>query len=110
MVKVPTVWDETIGVDGVVGQYAVVARRKGDVWYLSAISNWDARELSVDLSFLDGKYSAEIFADGINADRDAMDYTRKKATITGDTQLKIKLAPGGGWTARLQPAKRFFIF
>ena len=66
--------------------------------------------MSVDLSFLDGKYSAESFADGINADRDATDYTRTKAMITGGMPLKIKLAPGGGWTARLQPAKRFFLF
>jgi len=110
MVQVPTVWDETIGVDGVVGEYAVVARRKGDVWYLSAISNWDAREVTVDLKFLNGKYSADVFADGINADRDATDYTHTKTTLAGGTKLKIKLASGGGWTARLQPAKKYLLF
>ena len=105
MVKVPTVWDETIGMDGVVDQYAVVARRKGDVWYVSAISNWDPRELTLDLGFLKGQYKAEIFADGINADRDATDYTREVKTIEGGTKLTVKLSSGGGWTARLDPIK-----
>ena len=106
MVKVPTVWDETIGMDGVVDQYAVVARRKGNVWYISAISNWDPRELTLDLGFLKGKYKAEIFADGINADRDATDYTREVKTIEGGTKLTVKLSSGGGWTARLEPKKK----
>ena len=108
MVKVPTVWDETIGLAGDVDAYAAIARRKGDVWYISAISNWDARELTLDLGFLEGEYKAEIFADGINADRDATDYTRTFDKITGGTKLKIKMAPGGGWTARLTPAKKLF--
>lgn len=110
MVQVPTVWDETVGVDGVVDEYAVLACRKGNVWYVSAINNWDARELTIDLSFLKGKYTAEVFADGINADRDATDYTRTHQSFTGGSQTKIKLAPGGGWTARLKPAKRFLFF
>ncbi|MFO7936264.1 MAG: glycoside hydrolase family 97 protein [Kiritimatiellia bacterium] len=103
MVKVPTVWDETIGLAGDVDAYAAIARRKGNVWYVSAISNWEARELTLDLSFIEGKYRAEIFADGINADRDATDYTHSFQTISGGTKLKIKMAPGGGWTARLVP-------
>jgi len=108
MVKVPTVWDETVGVAGVVDAYAVIARRKGDVWYLSAISNWEPREVEVDLGFLAaGRYRAEIFEDGINADRDATDYVRSVRTLEGGQKLTLKMAPGGGWTARLTPAKRF---
>ena len=107
---VPTVWDETVGIDGAVGEYAVLARRKGKVWYISAITNWEARELSLDLSFLSGRYDAEVFADGINADRDATDYRCSKMSLSGESELKIKLAPGGGWTARLEPEKRFFLW
>ncbi len=105
MVKVPTVWDETVGVAGSAESYAAVARRKGDVWYLSAIGNWEPRELKLDLGFLKGKYRAEVFADGINADRDATDYTRATQVIEGGAPLTVKLAPGGGWTARLEPVK-----
>ena len=50
--KVPTVWDETVGVAGEIGKYAVVARRKGGEWWLGAITNWDARELELPTSFL----------------------------------------------------------
>jgi len=110
MVKVPTVWDETIGLAGSVGAYAAVARRKGDVWYVSAINNWDPHELTLDLGFLKGTYKAEIFADGINADRDATDYTRIVQTLKGGQKLTVKLAPGGGWTARLAPSKPFWLF
>ncbi len=110
MVRVPTVWDETVGLAGKVDGYAAIARRKGEVWYLAAISNWEPRELTLDLGFLKGRYRAEIFADGINADRDATDYTRSVRTLEGGQPLTVKLAPGGGWTARLTPAKRFGLF
>ena len=105
MVKVPTVWDETVGVAGSVDSCAAVARRKGGVWYLAAIGNWEPRELKLDLSFLKGTFKAEVFADGINADRDATDYTRTEQVIEGGQPLTIKIASGGGWTARLEPVK-----
>ncbi len=108
MSSVPTVWDETIGLDGAVDSYAVIARRKGEVWYIGAISNWEQREVSINLSFLQGDYRAEIFADGINADRDATDYQHTQTKVKGGSKLRIKLAPGGGWTARLTPVKLFF--
>jgi alpha-glucosidase len=107
MVKVPTVWDETVGLAGAVGEYAAVARRKGDVWYIAAIGDWEPRELTLDLGFLKGAYTAETFADGINADRDATDYTREVRTIEGGSKLTVKLSSGGGWTARLEPRKKF---
>ena len=107
MVKVPTVWDETVGLAGSIGAFAAVARRKGDVWYISAISNWKPRELTLDLGFLTGTYKAEVFSDGINADRDATDYTRTVQTVKGGQKLTVKMAPGGGWTARLTPVTFF---
>jgi alpha-glucosidase len=103
MAKVPVVWDETVGIAGSIEDYAVIARRKGEVWYLSAIGSWQPRMIEVDVSFLgEGKWRAEIFADGINADRDATDYVRKVETVKSGDKIKINLAPGGGWTARFE--------
>ena len=102
MAKVPTVWDETVGVAGEVGKFAAIARRKGDTWYLSAIGNWDKRTLNLDTAFLKGgTWDAEIFEDGINADRDATDYKRRTAVIEGGKPVTVRLMPGGGWTAKL---------
>jgi alpha-glucosidase len=102
MGKVPTVWDETVGLVGKVGEYAAVARRKGDVWYVSAINNWNARQVKLPTAFLGGgEWKAEIFADGINADRDATDYVKSVATVKTGDDLTINMASGGGWTARL---------
>ncbi len=99
---IPTVYDETIAMDGAVGKYIVLARKKGDTWYAGAMTNWDARELNLDFSFLPaGNYEAEIFRDGINADRDATDYKLEKIRFTPAEKIKIKLAPGGGWAAKI---------
>ena len=48
--NVPTVWDETVALDGKLGEYAVIARRKGDTWYIGAITNWEARTVEIDLN------------------------------------------------------------
>ena len=105
MASVPTVWDETVALAGQVGDYAAIARRKGGDWYVGAMTDWDARELTLDLSrFLpDGRYRLEIFRDGINADRNARDYVREiqDMTVSGAQHtLTVKMAPGGGWTAK----------
>jgi len=104
--KVPTTFNETIALDGKVGEYAAIARRKADTWYVGAMSNWDARDIIVDLSFLkDGNYEAEIFQDGINADRDATDYKKVIIPVTSSQKLHVRLAGGGGWVARIYPVK-----
>ncbi|MGZ3846848.1 MAG: glycoside hydrolase family 97 catalytic domain-containing protein, partial [Flavisolibacter sp.] len=104
--KVPTVFDETVALDGKVGEYVALARRNGDTWYVGAMSNWNARELTIDFSFLgDGSYEAEVFQDGVNADRDATDYKREVITVTKNTKQTISLAPGGGWTVRIYPKR-----
>ena len=67
---VPTVWDETRVLDARVGEYILLARRHGKEWYVGAMTNWTARDLDVDLSFLgSGAYQADIYHDGSNADR-----------------------------------------
>jgi alpha-glucosidase len=98
--RIPTVWDETKGIDGKVGEYVLMARKKSENWYIGAMTNWDSRTLELDLSFLDqGEYSIEIMQDGINANRAANDYKRQVKTVTAGDKIKIKMASGGGWAA-----------
>ena len=81
---IPTVWDETVALDGKIGEYAVIARRKGDVWYVGAVTDWNARDIDIDLSFLgEGEHSAVVFKDGANAHRLASDYKRTEGKIGG---------------------------
>lgn len=99
----PTVWDETKPLDGKIGEYVVVARRNGKTWYVGAMSNWTARDLQVDLSFLPaGVWKMTAFEDGVNADKQAIDYRKVSEQVTGKTTLNIHLAPGGGWVARFE--------
>lgn len=102
MVKMPTVFDETVPLDGKVGEYVAVARKKDNVWYAGAMTNWTSRELTLDFSFLgEGNYEAEVFSDGINADRDATDYQKEILHIKAGDKVKIQLSNGGGWVARI---------
>ena len=99
---IPTVWDKTVALDGKVGEYVAIARQHGNDWYVGALTNWDARELTLDLSFLgEGNYTLELFKDGINADRAARDYKKEVLPVPADRKLKIKMAPGGGWAAKI---------
>jgi len=101
--SIPTLFDETVPLEGKVGEYVALARRKGDTWYVGAMTNWTRRELTIDFSFLGaGEWQATLFRDGINADRDATDYKKEVITVTSGDKLKIDLAPGGGWAARIE--------
>jgi alpha-glucosidase len=101
--KTPTTFDETIALDGKVGEYAAIARKKGDIWFVGAMCNWTPIELTLDFSFLgSGNYQAVVFKDGINADRDATDYKKEVIKISATDKLKILMAPGGGWVARIE--------
>jgi alpha-glucosidase len=99
---VPTVWDETRVLDARMGDYVLIARRRGREWYVGAMTDWSARELDVDFSFLpQGTFSMDVFEDGPNATRHASDYRKSTSQVTKATQVKIKLAEGGGWVARI---------
>jgi alpha-glucosidase len=68
------------------------------------MTDWTPRELEIDLTFLpEGNFQMESFADGVNADRMASDYKMTKAQVSKSTKVKVKLAPGGGWAARIVP-------
>jgi len=104
LAAVPTVWDETRVLDAKIADYVVVARRSGKEWYVGAMSDWTPRELDVDFSFLpEGTFRMQSYEDGVNADRMAGDYKMTKGQVTKSTKLKMKLATGGGWAARLVP-------
>lgn len=96
----PTTWDETVPVCGEIGEYVAIARRKGSDWYVGAITNWDARELTLDLGFI-GSGSMTVFQDGPNAHRAAKDYKKLSQTLPSDGKVKVKMAPGGGWAAKI---------
>lgn len=98
--RIPTVFDETVALDGKIGEYVVMAKRKGTTWYVAAMNNWQERDITIDLSQLPSLHgNADIFADGMNADREATDYKHTKRTLSPTDTLQIHLAPAGGWTA-----------
>ena len=100
--KIPTVYDETVPLENSIGNYVSVARRKGDEWYVGAITNWTPRSLSLDLGFLgDGNWEAEVMADGSDASTNAQSYTRSTISVPADRKVTVKLAAGGGYAMRI---------
>ncbi|MFT3903780.1 MAG: glycoside hydrolase family 97 protein [Niabella sp.] len=104
MAQMPTVWDTTIALQGKIGEYVAIARKKGNKWYVGAMTNWTPRDLKLSLDFLQkGKsYKANVFADGVNADKYAQDYSITTESFTGGDTIPAKLKPGGGWCAIIQ--------
>lgn len=101
--SVPTTWDETIPLDGKVGEYVVLGRRKGEQYFVGAMTDWTPRDLTINFSFLpEGTYHIVYFEDGVNANRNGSDYKKVETTITKNDSLTIHLAPGGGWAARIE--------
>ena len=100
--EIPTVWDETKGLCGEVGKYIAMARRSGDDWYVGAMTDWSSRELVLDLTFIpEGSYQVEIYRDGANAHRIARDYNKEIVDLPSDRKLTVKMAPGGGFAAKI---------
>ncbi|MGE5845300.1 MAG: glycoside hydrolase family 97 protein [Ignavibacteria bacterium] len=101
---VPTVWDTTIVLDAKVSDYVLIARRSGNEWFIGAMTDLAPRNLTLNCSFLkDGDYNIEFYRDGVNAVRYAGDYKMVKSEISASDKLKLHLAPGGGWAARIYP-------
>ena len=85
------------------GDYVVIARRHNQDWYVGAMTDWTSRELDINLSFLPpGRHELDEYKDGVNADRIGSDYRRVQSIVETKTRLRIKLAPGGGWVARIR--------
>lgn len=102
---VPTVWDETHVLEGKVADYIVIARRRGDTWYLGAMTDDAARTLEVPLDFLgEGRFTAHVFADA----PEAADYpdrvSEQRSAVTSGDQLTLRMTPAGGYAAIVSPA------
>ena len=106
LAKIPVEWNETRLLKGKISKYTVLARRSGDSWFVGAITNQDERKLELPTDFLpQGKYEIEIIEDGVNANTCASDYKLSKSEIQAGKILKLNLAAGGGWVARITPLK-----
>ena len=101
--SIPTTWDTTIITDAAIARYIITARRHGNDWFIAGITDSAARDIKLDLSFLGaGNYAATICKDGLNANRNAMDYTIEEKTLTITDTLQIHMAPAGGFLVRLK--------
>ena len=101
--EVPAVWDDTKVVDGKIGEYVVIARKKGKDWYVGALTNWTERKITIDFSFLDKKkYTAKLFLDGVNAHRNAADYQLQQKIVHPTDRFQIQLKSGGGVAIQLK--------
>ena len=103
--RVPVTWDETRALKAVAGKFAVVAKRKGDKWYVGAINGSnEGIELEIPLDFLTpGKnYTMTGFEDGINAFRQAMDYRKTQRRVDSTGKATLKIARNGGWAAVIE--------
>ena len=100
--KIPVEWDDLKVLHAKIREHTVLARKNGDNWYLGAITDWNPKEFEIVFDFIDdGQYQMEFIEDGINADTRAIDYMKRTRIITKGESIQIKLAPGGGWVARL---------
>lgn len=101
--SVPSVWDKTIPLDAKLGEYILMAKQKGEDWYVGGMTNWDARDIQVDFSFLspDVNYEAFILKDVSESGSQPTRYTSEKIVVTKDSKLKFSMAKGGGFVIRL---------
>jgi alpha-glucosidase len=104
--KIPVEWDETRLLQGKIAKYTILARRSGNEWYIGAITDWSERTIDLETGFLgQGRYRLEAIEDGINANTRADDYKQIVKDFKAGDILKLNLASGGGWVARITPAR-----
>ena len=101
---VPVTWDETRALEAKAGEYALVAKRKGNKWYIGGMTNNTERQLEISLDFLNAgtSYKMASFEDGINAGRQAMDYRRKESHVKSGDKIQIKMARNGGFASVIE--------
>ena len=104
--SVPVTWDETVALEAKAGEYAIIAKRKGDKWFIGGMTNdgQTEREFAVKLDFLkkDRAYQMTSFEDGINAGRQAMDYRCKSSQVKNGDVLTVKMVRNGGFAAVIE--------
>lgn len=105
--SVPVSWDETRTLAGKAGEYIVIARRKGNKWFIGGMTNHQSRNLTINTDFLDknSTYTITIIQDGINADVQATDYKKVVKPIKAGDTIAINMIADGGWVCRIEPLK-----
>jgi alpha-glucosidase len=100
---VPTIWQQTIPLQAKVGEYVAIAKQApNNNWFIGTMTNWTARDLTLDLSFLgEGEYSLQLWKDGINADQNAKDFKMETISVNKNTKLKVSMTTGGGFVGML---------
>jgi alpha-glucosidase len=105
LVDVPTTWDDTQFVAGEAGEYVVLARRRGNTWYLGGIANWTPRELALPLGFLgEGDFKAIVYVDTSLDGQKPNELRKETRALTAEKTLDVVLASGGGFVAVIRPA------
>lgn len=104
LAQVPTSWDRTIPLTARVGEYAVLAKQKGDTWYVGGLNAWGKRKVTFDCSFLPAgkRYTMEIFQDKEGSNKMATVYERKVMEITAGKTFQMNMASGGGFVMVIQ--------
>ena len=102
--SLPVEVDSTFIASGELGKYIVTVRKKDVNWYIGGMTNWDERDVQLDFSFLpEGvSYTAVLFKDGVNANKQAEDYRKETIRIEKDSRLTLHLASGGGFAMKLE--------
>ncbi len=112
LASIPNDVDETRVIDGRVGEYIIVARRKGSTWWIAGETNWQPRDLSFSLPspsippssspspFSPSSPSITLYSDGPNASHNAEDYQISHPSVT-DAPFRLHLAPGGGFVMKI---------
>ena len=102
--SLPVEVDSTFIASGELGKYIVTVRKKDVNWYIGGMTNWDERDVQLDFSFLpEGvSYTAVLFKDGVNANKQAEDYRKETICINKDSRLTLHLASGGGFAMKLE--------
>lgn len=104
--RIPVVWDETVALGGKVGEYLAVARRSGDTWYVAAMNGWEAASKEIPLTFLpQGDYVIEEMKDSPESPDSPSSYFHNSLNASAEDILKINIAPGGGYVARISPVE-----
>ncbi|HSQ76880.1 MAG TPA: glycoside hydrolase family 97 protein [Bacteroidota bacterium] len=102
LVQIPTTWDDTRVVDGAVGAYLAIARRKAETWHLGVMTDRSARTLSLPLSFLGrGRYTAKLWVDDKKA---VYGLLQRDTVVTAMDSIVVDLAPSGGAYMLLTPS------
>lgn len=99
MAEIPTIFDNTLILDGKVGEYIITARKKDNKWYVAGQTNWQEREFELDLNKIGNLSGSKVvlYTDGLNADKNASDYKVSVFVASSDTPIKIHMASGGGF-------------